>query len=496
MDFGSVLATHLRQNLGAAAVMTIDFGEGISQIQWKDTVCISLLELDREFLPAMNQHDMDILRSITNRVRTLIWVTGATMLGNSPSPSLALSNGLSRTLMLEQPALNFFVLDVGPIHMDTNKFISEPEVLATCQNIVKVIQYASNDNSPTHDKEFVQQDGLLHVSRLLPDLELNSLFQRRLSSETCRTEDSASFTRCEKMSLESARPARLAIDQVGVSESIHFQQLREPSSPPGVGFIDVLVRAVSLNAKDVYALNGRIETSGATVALEFSGVVTATGPDVSDLQPGDAVLVLAPCHFSTTERVPAWAAHKMLPGEEHCVVSTLPVIFSTALHALRDRGKLRAGESVLIHCGAGAFGLAAIALAQRMGAVVYTTASSAERRAFVANHFGLPEGNVFQSRDTSFAGGIRLATGGRGVDLVINSLVGDCMHASWDCVAPFGRFIEIGKRELVDAGKLDMHVFLRNTTFSAFDLSDLFSHQEKLCHDTLRRYVFLHTAIH
>lgn len=467
----------------------------MSQIQWRDTVCISLLELDHEFLATMKQHDMDTLRSITNQVRTLIWVTGASMLGRFPSPNLALSNGISRTLMLEQPGLNFFVLDVGSIQNYSHTFGSKSEVRATCQNIVKLIQYASYDDSPAHDKEFIQQDGLLHISRFIPDLELNNIFQRRLSSEAQWPGQSASSTRSETMSLESARPARLAIGQVAVSESIHFQRVREPSSPPAAGFIDVLVRAVSLNAKDVYALNGRIETRGATLALEFSGVVTATGPDISHLQPGDEVLVLAPCHFSTTERVPAWAAHKMLPGEKHCVVSTLPVIFSTALYALRDRGRLRAGESVLIHCGAGAFGLAAIAVAQRMGAVVYTTASTPERQSFVANRFGLPEAHVFQSRDASFADGIRLATGGRGVDLVINSLVGDRMHASWDCIAPFGRFIEIGKRELVDAGKLDMHIFLRNATFSAFDLSGLFFHEEKLYRDTLRRYVSWNTAI-
>ncbi|KAI2779019.1 hypothetical protein F4815DRAFT_223543 [Daldinia loculata] len=83
----------------------------------------------------------------------------------------------------------------------------------------------------------------------------------------------------------------------------------------------------------------------------------------------------------------------------------------------------------------------------------------------------------------SFAKGVRTATGGRGVDSIINSLVGDLMHTSWDCLANFGRFVEIGKCELVDADKLQMSIFLKNTTFTAFDLSELFFREDQYCRD-------------
>lgn len=110
-----------------------------------------------------------------------------------------------------------------------------------------------------------------------------------------------------------------------------------------------------------------------------------------------------------------------------------------------------------------------------MGAVVYTTCGSQAKREYLINELGVAPAHMFSSRDASFVQGITAATGRRGVDVIINSLVGDLMHDSWQsCLADFGRFVEIGKHELLAAGRLDMRAFLRNATFTAFDLSELF----------------------
>lgn len=96
--------------------------------------------------------------------------------------------------------------------------------------------------------------------------------------------------------------------------------------------------------------------------------------------------------------------------------------------------------------------MAAIEMAQKIGATVYATVSTEDKKDFLVDHFGLPRENIFQSRNTSFVDGIHAATKKRGVDVVLNSLTGDLLHASWKCCAKFGRFIEIGKRDIVDAG--------------------------------------------
>ena len=415
----------------------------------------------------MSPRAMDRLRTVTNTVTDLLWITGANMLGNDPDPNLTLSNGLSRTLMLEQPTLRWSVLDIGPVQ---KQLVDQVKVNNVCGNILKalVAKYEKDDC------EFISVNSLLHVSRYSPDFKVNSLFRQRLDSQTIKI---------EKQTLAEINPAQLTIGRPGMTDTMYFQQLCEPggNQGPPPGYVDIEVKAVSLNAKDVYVMSGRVETRDKTTGFDFSGIVTAINPEIntdreqSPLKVGDRVVAFAPFHIGTTARVPAGCVHQLLDHEEFTVVPTLLVAYATALYALKDRAHLRSGESVLVHAGSGGFGIAAIILAQNMGAVVYTTCGSQAKRDYLINKLGVAPSHIFSSRDASFVQGIMAATSRRGVDVIINSLVGDLMHDGWQsCLADFGRFVEIGKRELLDAGRLDMRVFLRNATFTAFDLSELF----------------------
>ncbi|KAJ8132654.1 hypothetical protein O1611_g971 [Lasiodiplodia mahajangana] len=456
-----------REAVVATQIVPLD---KVGQIQLhKETLRISLLEAENEFLASMDQQDMDLFRIITNSVTNLLWVTGADMLGSKPDADLALCNGFSRALVLEQPSLRFSVIDIGSVEAVGSK------TAWVCENIIKALAPSSDID----DKEFIQKNGLLHVSRFIPDYNANSLFCRRLCAPK--------KAQRQRLRLKEALPSLLSVAKVGVSESIYFQQTNEPPTDPPEGFVDVLVKAVGLNAKDVYAINGRIETPLATTANEVTGLVIATGLDVHNFEKGDRVVIIAPTQFATTVRVPASAAHKMLPNEVFTAMTAPLVAYTTAIYALWERACLRVGESVLIHSGAGAFGIAAISLAMRMGAVVYTTAGSEAKRTWLAQNLGVPRINIFDSRSSSFAAGIQKATEGRGVDVVVNSLVGDLLHASWACIAPFGRFVEIGKKELIEGGSLEMEAFERSATFTAFDLSSLFFHRDRFHRDLLTR---------
>ncbi|KAI3317926.1 polyketide synthase [Xylariaceae sp. AK1471] len=475
-EFALYLSAQLQKWRAAARVEIISINNLPKASVFKKAVCISLLELESAYLATMGQPELDALRHITNGVSTLLWVTGAGMLGgdDKTNPDLTLSAGLSRALMLEQPALRFAVIDIGsePLH--------RPNVhQTTCRNIISTL-FPVNDECDDH--EYIQLHGIVHVSRFKPDRHVNTLFEHRLRSGYPTNEST----------LSHAKPARLSIGKVGVTDTIHFQQLCELTTTPSAGFVDIEVQVVSLNAKDVYALNGRIETRMGATAMEFGGVVISTGPDVPEthLKPGDRVVAILPNHFTTTVRAPVWAVHRVRSDEDLCLVSGMLVAYCTALYALNDRAHLRQGESVLIHSGAGALGIAAITVAQRAGAVVYATVGSRAKKDWIVNHLGLPDSHVFDSHDAaSFVTGVRDATGGRGVDVILNSLTGDLMHSSWDCIAPFGRFIEVGKRELIDAGKLDMSVFLRSVTFTAFDLSEMFYSDDQFYRDLLHSKV-------
>ncbi|KAL8923352.1 MAG: hypothetical protein Q9208_004622 [Pyrenodesmia sp. 3 TL-2023] len=214
--------------------------------------------------------------------------------------------------------------------------------------------------------------------------------------------------------------------------------------------VEIDVKSVSLNAKDGFMYSGRVDTRGTTSSLECTSLVSKGRSHVSPFKAGDRVVCMAPGHFSSLESFPEWACAK-----------------------LKDDENLQSGEPVLIHFGAGGVGIAAIQIANLRGATVYSTVSTEEKKDFLVENFGVKRENIFNSNDSSFLPAIMAATDGKGVDVVLNSLVGDLLHDSWRCCARFGRFVEIGKRDVTDAGKLDMQIFKRNVTFTAFDVSEL-----------------------
>lgn len=225
--------------------------------------------------------------------------------------------------------------------------------------------------------------------------------------------------------------------------------------------------------QDVYVYSGKADTRGATSSLECAGVVSRVGSGVKSLKAGDRVVAMAPGHFATLESFPEWACEKLNDDEDYSVVSTIPLVFATALYGLCYRAAIRPGETVLIHSGAGGLGIAAIQIAQLYGAEIFTTVSTEEKKDFLVKNFGVKRENIFNSRTSSFLSGLLAATDGKGVDVVLNSLTGDLLHDSWRACARFGRFVEVGKRDLLDAGNLDMQMFSHNVTFTAFDVSEL-----------------------
>ncbi|OTB17327.1 hypothetical protein K445DRAFT_348859 [Daldinia sp. EC12] len=453
----------LRQTQKFRDIRTTSLAELPTMQISEKVACISLIEIQRPLLADICQKDLTLLHNLMSVVNDFVWVVGVNLM-STPNPDLTLVQGVSHSIMAEQPSLRFAVVDVG----SANILSSDP--LNSCRSILQVL----GRQEKIDDREFALLDGLLYVSRIEPNATVNSVFQSRIK----KTRSSM-----KQLTLSQASPVKLCIDKVGIADSMYFQQICEPHTSPPKGFIDVEVKAVSLNAKDVYAMNGRVEIRTGTSGIEFGGIVTAVGPDEQSFKVGDRVFVLKPNNFLTIERVPSWTCHKLLDGEDLVVMTTLPTIYGAALYAICDCARLRAGESVLIHSGAGAFGTAAINLAQRAGAIVYTTAGSKKKREFLVTCLGLPASHIFSSRDDTFEKALNTITGGRGVNVVINSLIGDLMHASWRCLAQFGRFIEVGKRELVDDGRLEMDIFSRNTTFAAFNLSEMFFQEGEYYHN-------------
>ncbi|WP_175150285.1 type I polyketide synthase [Paraburkholderia ultramafica] len=237
--------------------------------------------------------------------------------------------------------------------------------------------------------------------------------------------------------------------------------------------------ATGLNFRDVMYAMGLLSDeavengfAGATIGMELSGRIARVGRDVQRFAPGDAVLGFAPASFASHVRTKAEAiAHKpaRLTFEE---AATVPTTFFTAYYALCELARLRRGERVLVHGAAGGVGIAAIQLARHLGAEVFATAGSREKREFVRL---LGADHVFDSRSLAFADEIRERTQGAGVDIVLNSLAGEAMVRSIDTLRPFGRFLELGKRDFYENSRIGLRPFRNNISYFGIDADQLMS---------------------
>ncbi|KAH3970822.1 hypothetical protein HBI56_188080 [Parastagonospora nodorum] len=152
------------------------------------------------------------------------------------------------------------------------------------------------------------------------------------------------------------------------------------------------------------------------------------------------------------------------------VAAAIPAVYYTAICSLDHIAHFKQGESILIHAGAGGVGQAAIQLTKIRGAKVFVTVGNESKRQLLKETYRLTDSQIFYSRNNTFAEDIRNATDGRGVDVVLNSLAGELLKETWDCIAPFGRFVDIGKADIIANNVLPMGPFDCNVTFSAVDL--------------------------
>lgn len=278
------------------------------------------------------------------------------------------------------------------------------------------------------------------------------------------------------------RSFRLETSMPGALDRLHWRQSER--RPPGPGEVEIRVRAAGLNFRDVMWAMGLLPDeavedgyAGPTLGIECAGDVVAVGAGVDDFAVGDAVISFASACFAdhvTTETI---GVHHMPPEISYAQAATIPTAFLTAFYALAHLARLSEGESVLIHGGAGGVGLAAIQYAKACGATVFATAGSDEKRTFLEL---LGVDHVLNSRTLAFPEEIMERTGGAGVDVVLNCLAGDAMVRSLEVLRPFGRFLELGKRDLFADSRIGLRPLRNNVTYFAIDADQLLVEQRPL----------------
>ena len=256
---------------------------------------------------------------------------------------------------------------------------------------------------------------------------------------------------------EAGVPYRLAARRPGTLDGLVLQTLRR--RPPGPGEVEIEVVAAGLNFSDVMKALGLypgLPDGPVPLGAECSGRITAVGEGVDGLRVGDEVLAVAGFAFGSHVVTRAELVALKPPGLSFEEAATLPIAFLTASYALEYLGRLGPGESVLIHSASGGVGLAAVQLARRAGAEVFATAGTPEKREYLR---ALGIDCVMDSRSLDFADEVLERTGGRGVDVILNSLPGEAIPRGMAALADYGRFLEIGKRDIYQNTRLGLQPF-------------------------------------
>lgn len=284
-------------------------------------------------------------------------------------------------------------------------------------------------------------------------------------------------------------PVELIADPFRGIESMVYREMKSRS--PASDEVTIKVYAAGINYKDLLKMVGKISptvTEGTysenSLGMEVSGVITEVGQGVTGFKKGDEVV--ASSHLGNfksyvTVTVKDFCHHKP-KGLSHAEAVIL-VPFLTVIYGLGVVAQLKKGEKILIHNASGGVGLAAIQYAKWKGAEIFATAGTPKKREYLKS-IGIDQ--VMDSRNLEFARTIKEFTNGYGVDVVISAITGEALYQSFSLLAPYGRYIEIGKRDIVENNPLPMKVFNRNITFASMDLDRILLERKSLVKKMLK----------
>lgn len=411
-------------------------------------------------LDHLDEKQFGALHSVLTRSKALLWISETSDLSNA-CPQHFLVTGLARTLRLERSGLIFTTVTFDEKSKD--RYVQH--IAQALENTLVGIK------TGIYEAELTVVEGYVTIPRLYEDDSLNQTVHASVADR----KQSIAF---------GERNLDLQIGSVGLLESLYFEEAPHDPTLLAPDELEVEIRCVGVNFKDILVAHGHVKDS--TFGYESSGVALCTG-SACRVKPGERVVVSHLGSFRRTIRCRQSAVEALEEGMSFADAASISVNFITAYHALIDTARLACGETILIHAGAGGTGQAAIWIAQHCGTKVFITVGSDERRDLLMRLYNVPADHIFYSWALSFAKGIKRLIEGKGVDVILNSLAGPSLLASWECIAPYGRFIEIEKRDILARHNLPMFQFAQNATFSAVDLAEAGRQRPELVSRCLRQ---------
>lgn len=266
-----------------------------------------------------------------------------------------------------------------------------------------------------------------------------------------------------RQALSKAESFRLETARAGELDQLHWATTNR--RPPAANEVEIETRYAAMNFRDVLNALGLYPGGPEPLGAECAGIVRRVGAQVIRCAPGDRVVAIAPGAMARFVCASEDLVYRVPDGVEMADAATVCICYFTALYALKHVGRVGRGSRVLIHAGAGGVGHAAIHVARSLGAEIYASAGSEEKRAYLRT---LGVAHVIDSRHADFVDEIMTATQGAGLDAILNSLTGPFIRSGLAVLRPGGRFVEIGKSEILKPDQVPDGIHYR-----AFDLNDV-----------------------
>ncbi|KAL3456975.1 hypothetical protein BJX64DRAFT_296261 [Aspergillus heterothallicus] len=405
-----------------------------------NSMVVSLLDVEGPYLHNMSIDGYQDIQNLVAKVEKvpILWVTKASQI-HCADPRYGLIFGFARTMRHERET-DFSIFETGDF---------DEKAENSLVRVIEKLTWSRQTPDVDPDYEFAVYEGAIHVGR-------------------CHW-----ISPADHMESQSSQglPRRLDIESLGSIDTLRWTPFEGPELKEGEVEIDM--HYVGLNFRDILVALGLFGEPN-EFGLEGSGVVrrVAFGA-IRDLKPGDRVALLTTGTFRTRFVVHSRYCIRIPEHVSLEDAATMPSVYITACYCLVHLARVHKSETVLIHSACGGVGLAAIRVCEYLGATIYATVGSDEKVQYLMDRFGIPRHRIFNSRSTDFLHDVMRETNGRGVDVVLNSLTGSLLHASWDCLASFGRMIELGKRDFLSNGQLNMGPFIKNRAYFGFDLTQV-----------------------
>ncbi|KAF7713846.1 Polyketide synthase [Penicillium ucsense] len=428
----------------------------------QDITYIILDDVDNALLFDPSVEEFESLKSLFINCKSLLWVSGQGKVDQIHSAARGLINGMARVARRENEGVKFITIDVRE---DIENYGSD--LVKQIVDISESSFWPQSESTRSQEHELAIVDGKIMIPRIQPDTKFNDWIDRAVGEDRV---DTLPYQ-------QQDRALKLHVETPGLLSSLRFVEDDTISSALRDDEIEVEARAYGVNFKDVFIALGQM-LPGVNMIGEVAGIVTAVGAGMEGrYKVGDRVAGVGAQPFTSRARVKGLMSCRLPDSISFNVGASIPIIYMTAYHCIVEVARLRKGQTILIHAASGGVGQAAIQFAQNIGAEIFATVGSATKRQLLVDTYKIPEDHIFSTRSRTFKSGVLRLTNDKGVDVVLNSLSGEWLNDSWECLARLGTFVEIGKTDIYKRNHLSMAPFDRSITFAAVDLVVLFENQ-------------------